>query len=178
MLDDGKQKKSATTKKEKETPLPKECPKCHFLKPPKVHICPGCGFKPEKQSQIEHGHGELGELKRKKDNKIISITEKAEFFAELKYYGMTRGYKDGWASNKYRDRFGVWPNKVAHVSPREPSQKTLRHIQHLNIKQAFKKKKKPDPYPIDKGAIAAIKARERDAGRRMFENIAAFGGDA
>lgn len=38
-------KKGERTKAERQVALPKECPSCSYLKPPKMHECPACGFK-------------------------------------------------------------------------------------------------------------------------------------
>lgn len=136
-LCDGKPKEKPASQ-EKETPLPKECPKCHFLKPPKVGICPACGFKPERLSNVEHIDGELGELKnQKKANRTMTVDQKARFFAELVSYGIGRGYKRGWAANQYRSRFGVYPNKIPQIGPINPSPETLGWITHSNIKRAY-----------------------------------------
>ena len=52
--------------------------------------------------------------------------EKAFFHAELKGLARERGYSTGWASNQFRERFGVWPNdpRVRSVDPMKPSQET------------------------------------------------------
>ena len=39
--------------------LPKECPQCSFLKPPKVTECPSCGFKTKPVADIVVADGEL-----------------------------------------------------------------------------------------------------------------------
>lgn len=148
-LCDGKPKEK--NKKEREEPLPKECPKCHYLKPPKVPTCPACGFKPEKQNDVEHVDGELQELKaKKKANKELTPEQQADFLAELRHYGMQKGYKDGWASNKYKERFGVWPNKIDKKPPQFPSPETFAWITHQNIKRAYSKK----PYRKGEGFVA------------------------
>jgi superfamily II DNA or RNA helicase len=113
-LDDGK----PNTAEAKKPPLPKECPKCHFLRPPRVSVCPACGFKPEVKSNVEVVDGELIELtktqKKRHNAGVIELQGRpiplADFYGELKSYGRLKGYKPGWASNKYRDAVGVWPN--------------------------------------------------------------------
>jgi DNA repair protein RadD len=96
-------------------PKRKKCPKCAYVKPPKVSTCPQCGFKPEMQSKIEPKEGELRELKRVKREKVL---DKGQFFAELKTYGVEHKYKPGWASRQYRERLGVWPNNdIADIKP-------------------------------------------------------------
>ncbi|ENC0022055.1 DEAD/DEAH box helicase, partial [Escherichia coli] len=39
-------KASAGGSEVKAEKLPRECPKCHFMKPAGVHMCPKCGFRP------------------------------------------------------------------------------------------------------------------------------------
>ena len=100
--------------------LPKECPQCAYLKPPRMATCPACGFKAEVISKITAEAGELRELKTKPKEKQIKLDmlDKARFFAELKAYALVRGYKPGWAANQYRDRLKVWPDhKLSGIAP-------------------------------------------------------------
>jgi hypothetical protein len=87
--------------------LPKECPKCAYLRSPKVSVCPQCGFKAEMVSKIMHEAGELRELKRKP--KVVEEIDRRRFYAELKAHALLRGYNSGWCSHKYREKFGNWP---------------------------------------------------------------------
>jgi DNA repair protein RadD len=143
-LDTGKKKDS--TAQERKEPLPKECPSCTFLKPAKVHTCPHCGFKPEKQSEIEHAQGELAELsageKRKAAlNRKTSVAEKTQFLSELKTWAVQKGYGDGWAAHKYRAKFGVWPDKI-HAAPGAPvSDETKKFIIAQQIRFAKRQEK-------------------------------------
>jgi len=120
--------------------LPKECAKCAFLKPPKTHACPACGFKPEPVNEIQESSGELIELgdhkKKKKSNKEWTPSEKMTFFGELKALGKHYGYKEGWAANKYRDRFGVWPNAYSDAPLVAPSMATQSWVRSTQIKWA------------------------------------------
>jgi superfamily II DNA or RNA helicase len=105
--------------------LPKECPKCAYMKPPRLALCPMCGFKAEVINTVKAEAGELRELKPKPKEKKhgtreqLNMMDKATLFAELKAYGMRQGYKDAWAANQYRDVTGVWPNhpSIRHVAP-------------------------------------------------------------
>lgn len=107
-LDDGTARRCVSEKPER---VPKECSKCSFLKPPKVRVCPSCGFTPEPKSQVEVDDGELYELTRDKKIKKTeaSLDEKQKFYSELLLYAHLRGYKNGWAAHAYRDKFKVWP---------------------------------------------------------------------
>ncbi len=135
-LDDGKPK----LKKEREPKerLPKECPKCAFLKPPKVRQCPVCGFIAEAVDQIEAGDGELAELQRDgtRNRKEFSVSEKQEFYNELFGYAMEYGYKQGWAYWTYKDKFGVAPPSGMKPTPVAPSPSTRSWIRHRNIVKA------------------------------------------
>ena len=87
--------------------LPKECPKCAYLRSPKLSTCPQCGFKAEMVSSVKHDEGELRELKRKP--KVIEEVDRGQFYAELKAHALMRGYNSGWCAHKYREKFGNWP---------------------------------------------------------------------
>ena len=130
--------------REQEEALPKECPKCHYLKPPKVRECPACGFVPEFQPPIVHNEeGELEELSRHKQklNRKTTSEEKAAFFGELKEYARRKDYSDNWASHKYKEKFGVWPNAYRDAEPREPTLETLNFIKSRNIAWAKRQQK-------------------------------------
>jgi hypothetical protein len=55
-----------------------------------------------------------------------SIADHASFYGELLWFARDRGYADGWASHKFREKFGVWPNDpcIRNASARPPSLKT------------------------------------------------------
>ena len=111
-------------------PLPKECPKCSHLRPPKSPSCPNCGFKPERQAAgVEVEDGALVELESRakaKANKEAGWEEKVTFVSELRCYAEQTGKKPGWVAYKYKEKFGVWPNdprvrdapQANNVSPR------------------------------------------------------------
>lgn len=135
-LCDGKRSTSAKRKAEKkEEPKPKECSQCKFIKPAKVWECPKCGFAPKRQSEIEPIAGNLTQFKPNKRNRVATIETKQQFYSELLGYAYSKGYAPGWAANKYREYFGVWPNKLSK-RPAEPQQQVKSWIKHLNIKWA------------------------------------------
>lgn len=126
-LNDGRVRQKAPPKSK----LPKECPKCAYLKPPGTRgPCPNCGFKPEPVCSIVHGAGELQELNgddrlkingpkpRKKPSDLWTPAECAQFFAELRTHAADRGFKPGWAAMQYKTRFNKWPERSwEHSSP-------------------------------------------------------------
>ena len=139
-LDDGTVNRKTAVKREA---LPKECPKCTFLRPPRVSECPSCGFKPERVSQIECEDGDLYEISRsRKASKALPIEEKKRFYAELLRHAYLRGYKNGWAYHAYKDRFGVGPANTFPTTPSiDISHDTQSWIMYRNIRQAKSKGK-------------------------------------
>jgi len=130
-LDDGKKKPKAEKREKKEAALPKECPSCGLLKPPRLRKCPGCGF--ESKPKSSEGDGELAELvpgKLKADRDT-----KQKWWSMLTHYAKRRGFKDGWAAHAYREKFGVWPRGLAEVQT-EPDVEVLGYIKHKLIKHA------------------------------------------
>jgi DNA repair protein RadD len=110
---------------EQEIALPKECPKCAFLKAPKVSECPSCGFKPERQSDVEEAAGKLVEITKAKQR--ATMDEKQDWHAMLTSIQQQRGYSSGWVSQTYRKRFGVWPQGVAGRA-KPPTQEVLNFV--------------------------------------------------
>jgi superfamily II DNA or RNA helicase len=114
-LDDGKHGTRANSRKSEE-PLPKECPRCAYLRPAKVHVCPNCGFTPERQSTVDCVAGELVELKGRGAPKLGDLSD-AALFGQLKYFARERGYKEGWVSHQFKQLRGRWPNGFGHHVP-------------------------------------------------------------
>ena len=106
-------KKGERSKSEKPVALPKECPKCHYLKAPKVRECPGCGFVAERQTDVKEADGELVEVAQGK-TKAPSSDEKRSWIGQLNSMASERGYSSGWVANTYKKKFGTWPGSLNH----------------------------------------------------------------
>ncbi len=128
-LDDGKPKKSSSSKKKEK--LPTACPSCSYMK--LSHKCPSCGFAPEKQNTVEIADGELVKQERKKVK--ATQQEKQQFYSELLGLASMRGYSDGRCAHIFREKFGVWPNKMERVAC-TPSNETKSYVQSRNIAYA------------------------------------------
>lgn len=149
-LHDGKPRAEREAQ-EREPILPRECKNCSLLVPPATKVCPHCGFERKVIAKtVKTLDGELSEFDgmkltaaQKRNNRNMSKADKAAFHGELKWYADYKGYKSGWASMKYRDRFGVWPNdpEIKYAEPREPSYDTDRWIRSQNIRWAKGKRK-------------------------------------
>ena len=136
-LDDGKPK-TAGKQRERDTPLPKPCPKCHFVKPPKIHACPNCGFAPERQNNVETLAGELVKQERKKP---VSKDAKQHTYSQLLFIERQRHYRAGWAANQYRSIFTVWPRGLTEVTA-TPTQEVLNKVRSNQI--AYSKRKEAE----------------------------------
>lgn len=108
----------------RKAPLPKECKNCSVLKPRASIKCPNCGHEEKFESSLMERDGNLVELngssgKSKITGKKFELSpmDKAKFLAELKALGIQRGYKPGWAAQKYKSRVGVWPNHTIEGVP-------------------------------------------------------------
>jgi superfamily II DNA or RNA helicase len=120
-----KAKKEPTIKEKKEA----VCPACKVLWTFSGKICGACGFEKKKPTGVDMVNGELLELVA--NNQKLMIDNK-QFYSELLYYCKAKGYKDGWAANKYREKFGVFPRSIPKdIAP--PSHSTMKWIQSRNI---------------------------------------------
>lgn len=116
-LDDGKPKeKKKPEAKERE---PMKCPKCAHVHDPRP-MCPMCGHQYPRRSQIEHVAGTLSKLTGHADG---SAEDRQSFYSQMLGYCQERGWSEGAAAHKFRERFDEWPNGLAKV-PTQPTPKT------------------------------------------------------
>jgi len=69
---------------------------------------------------------------------------KMNWLAQFQSYGRAKGYKPGWAQYKYKDKFGVWPDKYQQIEAGFDSivtQETKDYITHTIIKAAMDAKR-------------------------------------
>ena len=105
--------------------------------------CPACGYSvPDYGRKISSIDVDLVEIgKNKKKNKEYSMEEKKRWYAMLLGYARQKGYSEGWAAHKFKEKMSVWPNKVKDVMPVSPDEEVLRYIKYQNIKWAKVKQK-------------------------------------
>jgi superfamily II DNA or RNA helicase len=145
-LDDGKPRQAPEKAAERRKPLPRPCPHCSSLAPRLARTCPDCGFKLPLASGVVERDGVLIEyvpsaIAKKGGKREYTMAEKEAFYAQLLGYAREHDYKDGWASNKYREKFEVWPNGMRHVQPAEPSFEIATWIRSRNIAWAKSKRR-------------------------------------
>lgn len=109
----GKPKDSHKNDAEKPEPLPKKCPQCSFVKPPKTPICTECGFEATKPCDIECTDGNLVPLTEVKETKAIRTLKgmgRQSVYSQLLAVAAAKGWSTGWAKHKYKVIWGQWPN--------------------------------------------------------------------
>jgi len=82
--------------------------------------CPECGWKPT----VKGKHVETYEayLQALTEEYVTENIPRREWLAGLRGYALTHSYKPGWASHKYKEKFGCWPpNQWAGNPSSEPS---------------------------------------------------------
>jgi DNA repair protein RadD len=126
-LDDGKPKESKAAKKKERKPV--KCSACHHVHDP-LPACPACGHVHELSSEILRVDGVLKEVKGGKPEPTIE--EKHDFHCQLRAIAVERGYKSGWAANKYKEKFGAWPESTDDA-PRPASDGVLRWVKSRAI---------------------------------------------
>lgn len=114
LQDDKEKPKKEKSEKEKELA---KCPSCGHLWPGNSDTCPSCGHTRARRSDVVAVPGELQELG---GGVMVSRELKQRWFSELLGIAKDRGYADGWAAHKMREKFGVWPRNLDHV-PAPPS---------------------------------------------------------
>lgn len=137
-LDDGEKQynEERTVKKEEgKESEPQTCPQCFGYM---YGVRCKCGYEIPSKEQVKTTEEDLVRL-NKKQNKEITYEQKQTFLSELLLHAKNKGYKKGWAANKYKERFGVWPNKIEPKQVWHVSEETIRYMKHLNIKNAKRK---------------------------------------
>lgn len=140
---DGEERIQDKHQRERKAKKPITCGDCGAVYS-KQRKCPECGAEPTASSRgLNVYDGDLQELDRekKRNNRIWTNAQKARFFAELKGYAASKGYSEGWAAHKYREKFGVWPNAHKHAGAVPPGPEVLnwvksRQIAYAKAKQA------------------------------------------
>ena len=119
-----KTKKEPSEKEKKEA----KCPACGILWTFKGSMCGSCGYEKPIRG-VPSVAGELHELEGKGDRMRI---EQQDFYSELLFYSKARGFKDGWAAHKYKEKFGAFPRGLA-TTTKSTSNKTVSWIRSRNI---------------------------------------------
>ena len=101
-----------------------------------------CGYEIPVKEQLESTDEILKLLTPEQRNKKHSKEDKSVFYSELLLYSRMKGYKDGgWASHKYKEKYGVWPNAIKPQMLKDGiSDETRRYITSTQIRYAKRSK--------------------------------------
>jgi DNA repair protein RadD len=141
-LDDGTRRRTSPRRAAEER-LPKECPKCSFVKSIGVHVCPNCDFAPERQSNVKTIDGELVELNAEKATALAE----AEREKRQRWYSMfiwlreQWAYKPGWVAKQYQTKFKDWPRGLDET-PLVADAEVRNWARHRQIRYAKAKAKR------------------------------------
>jgi DNA repair protein RadD len=111
-----------------------ECSQCSAM-----HVagarCPCCGFKAERRPEYQPiADGELGLVQGgKASGHIFDPVERERWHGMLVTIGRERGYKPGWATANYKNKFGVWPAYGHQPAPLAPSAEVLSWVRSRQI---------------------------------------------
>jgi len=114
-----------------------ECSQCNALRTG-GEACAHCGFLPKRRPDaIIFADGELARVDRK-GNPINSSDphERMRWHAMLSHIAGERGYKSGWVSHKYKEKFGTGPPVSRPIPPVKPSLEVLGWVRSRNIAYA------------------------------------------
>ena len=126
-----KAKKEPTEKEKKES----KCPACGIVWTFPDGKCGNCGHMRPVRNQVAAVPGELLELQTA--NSKLKINNQ-DFYSQVLYYARSKGFKEGWASHKYKEKFGVYPRGLSQIA-KPPTTETLGWIKSRAI--AFAKAK-------------------------------------
>ena len=104
----------ASTKRDGDAaPRTSTCPACYAIFSPGPRVCPACGAElrrdnPSREvNEVEGVEVDMDEVRRRY---VPGNIAKPAFIA-LQEQAAARGYKTGWASVRFKERYGFWPRK-------------------------------------------------------------------
>jgi hypothetical protein len=116
LLDDGEQnfreERQIKEREEKESRV-QTCPLCQRQM---AGIRCACGYMIPIREQLETDGTMLQKIEK---TRTYSMAEKSEWYSSLLRYARLKGYSEGWAAHKYREKFTVWPRSL-NVNPNRP----------------------------------------------------------
>jgi DNA repair protein RadD len=93
-----------------------------------------CGYEIPLKEQLESTSEILVKLTPDQRNRKHTKIDKSVFYSELLLYTRSKGYKESWASHKYRERYGVWPNAIKPHMVNGISDETRKYITSTQIR--------------------------------------------
>lgn len=181
-LCDGKPKPDGCSKvAKKEKKEPSRLCLCGYVKQRNQPKCPECGYVMMPKVDLEHTPGELYEVVHSelKAEPKPDMATKQRWYSQLLWMQGERGYKDGWAANQYKSRFGVYPRGLTRISE-YAGREVLNYVKARLIRWA---KSKHNPHrqvtavsPSRQALLSAPKAERTQTEFYSTEDMAEFFG--
>jgi DNA repair protein RadD len=115
------------------------CPECKAIRT-QGQPCPACGWRPRPKPQhFDVIDGDLMLVGSRKEP--WTIAERMGFYQELLGVARRRGYPDGFAYYKFKEKFGAAPPRGWPKTPRDPSDATLSWVRSRLIAYAKSKQR-------------------------------------
>lgn len=116
------------------------CPECTAVRW-EGDPCTVCGWRPvTKPAPVETAEGELAAVDRATRRAPAgepSLADKTQFYGELLWISRERGYRNGWAAHKHKERFGAWPRgRIELARPTAPRPETRAWVRSRMIAYA------------------------------------------
>ena len=134
----------ANDKKEKEKRAPHKCIKCSYVMPAGALKCVNCGYTPERKSDVMVRDGRLVDISAGSLKKAVVETQWdvcQKWYSGFLYIAAERGYQQGWAAHKYKEKFGVWPSSIMSQEIEYPMQSVRDFVKSRAIAWAKSKNK-------------------------------------
>jgi superfamily II DNA or RNA helicase len=128
----------------------KQCDRCRSFLKRGALSCSVCGHQCVADTTVVI-KGELAELthtetKEPKRKKREPKSEEQAFYSGLIDFAQRRGWSEGWAAHKFKERFGVWPRKLEKV-PMTPRKAVMDFIAESAKKYRANEKEKEAQCP-------------------------------
>jgi DNA repair protein RadD len=114
-----------------------DCSSCGALRAG-GEACPHCGFKPAppaKYVPFVDANLDLVDRNGRMADQYFVEDERADWHRMLTSIAQERGYKPGWVSHKYKEKFGTWPAR-RHATPLPPSPEVRSWVRSRQIAYA------------------------------------------
>jgi DNA repair protein RadD len=109
------------------------CPKCTAISRRKPNPCSVCGYAPPKPLfDIEQREGTLHEM-----NRVVPPLEtRQRYYASLIKIATDKSYHRGWVAHKYKEKYGVWPQRDLQWYAAEPTHEVKHDLYESRVRWA------------------------------------------
>jgi DNA repair protein RadD len=90
-----------------------------------------CGYVIPIREQLQTDGSMLGKIEK---TKTYTTEQKSRWYSSLLSHARSKGYSDGYAAHKYREKFGVWPRHLTIDLSKPPLPEVQAWLTHKSIK--------------------------------------------